>query len=223
MSQQAESYGQRAYAEKSDDYFSAARKDLVDQLPDNPTAKILEIGCGAGGTGQYALAKGKCQWYGGVEISASAAETARQHLNEVITGDVESIEFPWEENTFDALIMSEVIEHLNDPWEVVKRLRPLLKKDAIFFCTTPNVSHYYIIKMLFNGEWTLEDEGIMDRTHLRWFTPKTLSELAEDAGFTVEYVGAGRPPSLITKIRTFIFGGRSHLFIRQMILRARAK
>jgi 2-polyprenyl-3-methyl-5-hydroxy-6-metoxy-1,4-benzoquinol methylase len=212
--------GAAAYAGKSDDYFAGARDDFVSELPDNPHARILEIGCASGNTGALALSQGKCGWYVGVELDESAAQRARAKLSEVIVADVERMELPWPEQSFDALIMSEVLEHCADPWRVLKRLRPLLKPGALFFCSSPNVSHYRLIGMLLKGEWRLEDSGIMDRTHLRWFTPKTYGELVESAGFVLDYVGPIKPFGTWGRIRIALTGGRYHLFIKQIKIKA---
>lgn len=214
------SAGTAAYASKNEDYFAGARDDFVSELPHNPQAKILEIGCAAGNTGALALTQGKCGWYAAVELDEAAAQRARSKLSEVIVADVERATLPWPEQTFDALIMSEVLEHFADPWQVLKKLRPLLKPGALLFCSSPNVSHYRLIGMLFQGEWRLEDSGIMDRTHLRWFTPKTYGELVESAGFILDYVEPIKPFDTWDRIRIALTGGRRHLFIKQIKIKA---
>ena len=104
-----------------------ARDDYVAALPDDPEASILEIGCSNGATGALALARGKCRRYCGVELFPEPAAAARERLTEVVEGDVEQLELPWPAQSFDALILSEVLEHLRDPWAVLERLRPLLR------------------------------------------------------------------------------------------------
>lgn len=214
------SAGTSAYRGKNDEYFSGACDYFISELPDNPQASILEIGCASGNTGALALANGKCSYYAAVELDESAAERARTKLTEVIVGDIESIELPWPEKRFDVLIMSEVLEHFSDPWRVLKKLRPLLKPGALFFCSSPNVSHYRLIGMLLQGDWRLEDSGIMDRTHLRWFTPKTYGELVESAGFFLDYIEPIKPFDTWDKIRIALTGGRRHLFIKQIKIKA---
>ena len=212
--------GAVAYASKHAEYFSGARADFVAELPDNPEARILEIGCAAGNTGALALAGRKCGWYSAVELDEKSAVLAKEKLHEVVVGNVESMDLPWPERSFDVLIMSEVLEHFLDPWLVLRKLRPLLKPGALFLGSSPNVSHYKLIGMLIQGEWRLEDSGAMDRTHLRWFTPKTYAELVESAGFVIDYVRPIKPFSLWDKIRILMTGGRSHLFMKQIKIRA---
>lgn len=213
--------GAAAYEQKSNDYFSGARDDFVAELPVNPAGRILEIGCSAGGTGALAISQNKCGTYCAVELSQTAAVIAREKLSEVVVGDIEKMDsLPWPKGSFDVLIMSEVLEHFADPWAVLKKLRPYLKPGAIVFCSSPNVAHYHIIRMMWRGDWKLEESGVMDRTHLRWFTPKTYRELLENCGFVVEYVRPIKTFDTWDKMRSFICGGRPHLFIKQIKIRA---
>lgn len=119
--------GAGAYAEKSVDYFDSRREDFVNRLPKNKNSHVLEIGCGTGGTGDLALTSGKYEYYAGVEISSPAAAIAKRYLSGVIVGDIKSIELPWPQEHFDALLMSEVLEHLVDPWSTLLRLTKFLK------------------------------------------------------------------------------------------------
>jgi 2-polyprenyl-3-methyl-5-hydroxy-6-metoxy-1,4-benzoquinol methylase len=210
-----------AYSAKAAEYFANARADYVAELPPNPSAKILEIGCGEGGTGALALSEGKCGFYCGVEIFQNAAAKARERISQILVGDVEKLALPWTPETFDALILSEVLEHLTDPWTTLQRLHPLLKPGGLVFASSPNVSHYRVVAMLLRGEWNLADSGIMDRTHLRWFTPKTYRVLFESTGYRVDSV---RELSLLTRKAQVVvrlsFGHLKHLFISQIDLRA---
>ena len=214
--------GHAAYEAKTDSYFSGIRRDYVDLLPSNPSARILEVGCGSGSTGAAALAEGKCGEFYGVELCERAAEEAAKRLTNVIAGDVEKIELPWPQASFDALILSEVLEHLIDPWSVLKRLRPLMKPGSVVLASSPNVSHYCIVKMLLHDRWDLEDRGVMDRTHLRWFTMNTYREMFESAGFRLEHVGSLWPLGPRQRIvNALTFGKFRHLFALQISLRAR--
>jgi 2-polyprenyl-3-methyl-5-hydroxy-6-metoxy-1,4-benzoquinol methylase len=141
-------------------------------------------------------------------------------LTEILVGDVESMALPWEVGSFDVLIMSEVLEHFADPWAVLRKLHPLMKPGALMFCSSPNVSHYRVIKMLWRGDWRLEESGVMDRTHLRWFTPKTYAALLESCGFCVERVEPVQALKPSQKLRAWLLGGRYYLFIKQIKVRA---
>jgi 2-polyprenyl-3-methyl-5-hydroxy-6-metoxy-1,4-benzoquinol methylase len=210
-----------AYSAKEGEYFSNARRDYVAELPLSTDAKILEVGCGDGSTGVLALQEKKCSVYCGVELSPSVAERARGRITQVVAGDVEKLELPWPPGTFDVLILSEVLEHFVDPWTVLEKLRPLMKSGGTVLASSPNVSHYRILLMLFRGNWVLTDSGLMDRTHLRWFTPISYRELFESTGFQVDLVRELTPltrKSCVANLLTL--GCLKHLFIVQIDLRA---
>jgi 2-polyprenyl-3-methyl-5-hydroxy-6-metoxy-1,4-benzoquinol methylase len=213
--------GLAAYSAKAASYFAGARADYLADLPVNREAKILEVGCGEGATGALALSQGKCGAYYGVELCQKAAEKAREKVTEVLVGNIEDQELPWAAEHFDALILSEVLEHLIDPWAALRKLRPLLKPNARVFASSPNVSHHRVIRMLAQGAWDLTDLGVMDRTHLRWFTPKTYRALFESCDYVVDTVGEVEPPRWKARAVSFLTLGRfRHLFVAQISLRA---
>jgi len=191
------------YSEKPVGYFNGARKPFVDRLPHNPAGRLLEIGAGSGETAAYAIAEGKCGWCCGVELCEAPALEARKKLQQVIVGDVERIEFDFPEGYFDVLLMSEVLEHLVDPWAVLRRLHRLLKPGSLVIAGSPNACHYSVILTLLQGRWRYEPSGIFDATHLRWFSPASYSQMFEDCGFCVDEVGPARP-----------FGRKARLFSR---------
>ena len=209
------------YDLKEASYFAMAREDYVAALPEQPESSILEIGCSTGATGALALARGKCRRYCGVELFPEPAAEARERLTEVVEGDVEQLELPWPPQSFDGLILSEVLEHLRDPWAVLARLRPLLRPGARVFVSTPNVAHREIIVMLLRGRWELRSYGPLDGTHLRWFTPSSLRRAFEDAGFAVDSVGPlGRLGPGSAAIDRLLRGRLRYLWHRQIDLRA---
>lgn len=209
------------YETKEASYFAMARHDYVAALPDSMEASILEIGCSNGATGALALAEEKCGRYCGVELFEEPAAAARELLSEVVQGDVEHIELPWPAESFDVLILSEVLEHLRDPWAVLGRLRPLLRPGALVFASTPNVAHREIIVMLLRGRWELRSYGALDATHLRWFTPSSLRAAFEGAGYVVDSVGPlgalGRGSAIVDRA---LRGRARYLWHRQIGLRA---
>jgi SAM-dependent methyltransferase len=177
-----------AYAQKRDGYFGNARRELIDSLAGDTSSVVLELGCGAGATGALALKEGKCGAWVGVEKFASAALTAQSVLTQVHIGDVEVIALPYAHQTFDALVCGDVLEHLVDPETTLKRVLPLLKPGARFVASVPNISNWRIILQLLRGTFDYMDEGLMDRTHLRWFTPVTFRRLMEETGLSVDLI-----------------------------------
>lgn len=214
----------RFYRTKSSNYFTGARADLIARLPADPTANILEIGCGTGATGALALARGRAGSYTGVELFESAAAEARGHLTDVLVGDVERIVFPWQPCAFDALILSEVLEHLIEPWAVLKRLHPFVRPGATVLASSPNIAHWRVIRELAHGHFRLADQGVFDRTHMRWFTPESYAAMFEQAGYDVLDVQPVTPFSARTQLISRLTGGRyDHLFMTQICLEARRR
>ena len=207
------------YASKSASYFSNARADFVDRLPLDRAASILEVGCGTGATGALALSEGRAGRYVGVELFESAAQQAHEVLSEVITGNVESLNFDWQPASFDALILSEVLEHLVEPGEVLKKLARYVRPGGMVLASSPNISHWRVVRELIRGRFQLADQGVFDRTHLRWFTPQSFAGMFEDAGFRVDDVGPVTAFSPRTELISRLSGGRfDHLFMTQIAL-----
>jgi 2-polyprenyl-3-methyl-5-hydroxy-6-metoxy-1,4-benzoquinol methylase len=210
------------YSQKPAGYFGGARKSFVDALPPNPKARLLEIGCGSGETAAYALAQGKCGWSCGVELCQGPAERARDKLHHVIVGDVERIDLDFPDHHFDVLLMSEVLEHLVNPWEVLRRFHRMLKPEAIVIAGSPNICHYLVILSLLRGKWCYEKRGVFDATHLRWFSPSAYRQMFEDCNYTVDEVGPARRLNVKARFFNMLTLGRfEYLLHSQIVLRGR--
>ncbi|MBB3860417.1 2-polyprenyl-3-methyl-5-hydroxy-6-metoxy-1,4-benzoquinol methylase [Novosphingobium hassiacum] len=208
-----------AYNDKPDVYFGEGRHDYIAQLPPNTNAKILEIGCGNGSTGALALQAGKCSDYIGVEIFPPAAKVAEGRLTKVHIGNVEDMPLPYPEEHFDALILSEVLEHLVDPYLLLSGLVRKVKPSGLVMASSPNISHWRILRNLISGKFEYQDKGPMDRTHLRWFTPESFRRMFEDAGVEVLSVGPVAPPRGKARLAAKILGsGFEHLLFSQVSL-----
>ena len=208
-----------SYDHKEQAYFAGQRSDLIDRLGVDRNRAILEIGCAQGSTGAYAKHEGKCGLYVGVELFPSAASVAASRIDRVYTANIESFDPPEPRESFDVLIAGEVLEHMVDPWAVLRRLRTYLRPGGLVMASSPNVSHYSVIGMLLKGDWTLADIGRMDRTHLRWFTPRSYADMFQTCGFEVLSTEPLRAPGQAAKLIAKLSGGRlEHLFISQIVL-----
>ena len=212
------------YAGKAPAYFAGARADFIAALPVQADAAILEIGCGTGITGALALRQGRAGRYVGVELFEAAAVEARTRLSEVLVGDAERMTLPFAPASFDALILSEVLEHLIDPWGLLQRLAPLVKPGGHVLASSPNIAHWRVVAELMRGRFNLAEQGTFDRTHMRWFTPATFRAMFEQAGFAVDRVGPVTPFAARTRALSRCTGGRfDHLFMVQVSLAARRR
>jgi 2-polyprenyl-3-methyl-5-hydroxy-6-metoxy-1,4-benzoquinol methylase len=207
------------YAEKADGYFVGGREDIVALLASNPEQAILELGCGSGGTARTVRAANKAGRYVGIELFEDAAAAAKDVIDEVLVGDVESLDLAPLAGQFDALIASEVLEHLVDPWATVRRLVECLKPGGMVYASSPNIAHWHILKGLIRGRFDYRDAGVMDRTHLRWFTPDAYRAMFEAAGVEVISVGPVRPLSARQRLVNSLTRDRfAHLLMTQIMI-----
>jgi 2-polyprenyl-3-methyl-5-hydroxy-6-metoxy-1,4-benzoquinol methylase len=144
---------------------------------------VLDVGCSSGYLARPLTEQGVAVV--GVELDAAAAAGARAVCEEVVVGDVETMELPFAPSSFDAVVCGDLVEHLRDPRAALERLRPLLRPGGRLVLTTPNVANWSMRLSLLGGRWRYTERGILDRTHVHLFTRKTLVETVEDAGFRV--------------------------------------
>lgn len=178
----------------SDHYYAEVRTDVLEFLAPGPYDRVLELGCGEGATAAAAKASGLVKWVAGIELVPSVADIARTHLDDVWSGDVEHMAIPVEDNSLDAVLCLDVLEHLRDPWAVVAALHRKIKVGGILVASIPNLRHRSVMKdLLFNGNFEYTESGILDRTHLRFFTRKTAIELMTGSGLEmvkIRHLGA---------------------------------
>ncbi len=169
---------------REESYYLGSRDDLIRLIPAG-AGKVLEIGCAAGMTGRTLKARG-FEEVVGVELVEDVARKAQGHYDRVITGDVEKMQLPYEKGHFDCILYGDVLEHLVDPWRLLREHKELLGREGAIVCSIPNIRYYKQMKKLFlRGEWEYRERGILDRTHLRFFTVKSIRAMIEDAGFEI--------------------------------------
>lgn len=172
------------------EYHNWPRSELVDMAPRIPE-KVLDIGCAAGRTGEYIKQKfPKARVYG-VEMSPAAAEQAAKRLDGVFVGKFEDFNFAdygIEFGSLDTVIVADVLEHIYDPWKVMVDLRPYLAEDAQILASIPNVRTLSLMKNLAEGQWRYEPWGILDVTHIRFFTLAEIRRFFQETGYQVAQV-----------------------------------
>lgn len=152
---------------------------------------VLEIGCATGYMTEYLARDKQCRVLG-VEPVEAQAEMARQRGLTVITGLIDTPEtqdqlaaHTKEHGLFEAIFMSQVIEHIADPAATLRALKGLLSPDGHLIISTCSIVHWKCRLQILLGRWDYEDYGIFDRTHLRFFTIKSFRRLLEESGYTV--------------------------------------
>lgn len=157
--------------------------DRIQQIYNGRRLIILEVGCSTGYFGTALIEHGHEVW--GVEPNPLAAEEARKALTCVHTGFIEDFFNEHKDARFDAIVFGDVLEHLVDPALILKRCKNFLKPGGRIVASVPNVAHIAIRAMLLEGRWEYSDLGILDRTHLKFYTRSSLFALFNDADYQV--------------------------------------
>jgi 2-polyprenyl-3-methyl-5-hydroxy-6-metoxy-1,4-benzoquinol methylase len=165
-------------------YYSSSRPEIIKYIPKS-AIKILDVGCGTGTIGSILKIDKKVEVVG-IELNTKAGNIAKNKIDDLILGDVETIDLPYNDKYFDCIIYGDILEHLKNPWDLLKRHYHKLADNGVIIASIPNIAHYKIIRMLKKGLWEYEDSGILDRTHLRFFTKKSINELFLHSGYFPE-------------------------------------
>jgi predicted TPR repeat methyltransferase len=165
-------------------YFSDAKPAFL-QLIDPRGLRVLDLGCGGGHNGAM-LKNAGAREVVGVELDAGAAEQARTRLDRVCECDLADLDLTeLGDEPFDAILASDVLEHLLDAEGVLARAVSHLRPGGAVVLSLPNVSNVYVFAQLLRKTWPRKGSGIFDRTHVRWFAKRDMIELLEGAGLTV--------------------------------------
>lgn len=147
---------------------------------------VLEIGCASGSQSKVLKEVLGCA-VTGIEIDPDAAEDAKRYCDRVIIGNIESM--PLEEFLgglhFDVVIFGDVLEHLRNPAEALRKVKPYLSKSGYLLASIPNIAHASVVFELTRGNFDYRDSGLLDDTHIRFFTKKSVLQLFEAAGYVV--------------------------------------
>jgi len=171
--------------EKPSNYFTNLRPEIAALLPSH-TKTILDVGCGQGIFSEnFSELKNLEIW--GIEIDAQEATEAQKKLFKVINKDAIGALAEIPDKKFDAIFCNDVLEHLVDPYTFLREVKTKLTSDGVIIASIPNVRYLnHFISFVFRREWKYEDSGILDRTHLRFFTEKSMRRMFEEAGYTIE-------------------------------------
>lgn len=212
-------------------YYSFWREELI-RLIEEPAEKpmrLLDIGCGCGALMARARSLYPNLEAYGVELVPEVAKFA-SCMGTVLCGDVETLDFPWEEASFDYIIMGDVLEHLMTPEKLLNRLRKYLKPDGHIIVSMPNVKHYSVMfPLLQRDEFSYSDAGILDRTHVKMYTGVEIQKLLLRCGYGIETLGytvMGKPDEDEEKMIDMLNSlmerpARESFLAYQYILRAR--
>lgn len=172
-------------------YGALANPDLLARVP--PAARsVLDVGCGAGGLGRALRGRGFAGRLAGIEPDPTLAAQAAAHYDRIHRIDIEIQSPPLPPGSVDVLVYGDVLEHLRDPWGVLKRDAGLLAPGGMLLVCVPNLEHWSFVARLLAGRWRYEPMGLFDRTHLRWFTRDGMRDAILAAGL--------RPVEIVPRI-----------------------
>ena len=176
------------YQVKSNDYYGSTRAEISDLLPEN-IERVLEIGCGNGSTLKWLKNYKNAKFISGVELNKELYYSNNLELDLFISGNIEELDLNILPNSIDLLLCLDVLEHLNNPWDILDKLYQLMKPGSVLIVSLPNISHKSVIlSLLFKNDWCYQNSGILDKTHIRFFTKKTSSLMISRSNFKIEAV-----------------------------------
>lgn len=172
-------------------YFAHSRSEMLKYVP--ARVKVaLDVGCGEGNFAALLKQDRNCSVWG-VEPNIEAAEVARQKLDVLINGSFDHT-ITLGDQRFDCVIFNDVLEHLVDPWAALELAKKHLAPHGVVVSSIPNIRFFWcILEILLTKDWKYRDAGILDKTHLRFFTMKSIVRLFEESQFRVTKIEGIHP------------------------------
>lgn len=173
------------YHDKGNSYFSSIRWDVISLIPGGDH-RILEVGCGTGDTLIKLRELNKAREIVGIELNYDSLQDNCNRLDTVLVGDVEELDPAFEEGHFDYIIFADVLEHLVNPPAILRRYSRYLRGTGSIIASIPNVKNYRVLlDLILYDKFEYADAGILDRSHLRFFTRREMCRLFDQAGLDV--------------------------------------
>jgi len=193
-------------------YLEQFNEDLLALLPEGART-FLDVGCAGGRLGAAIKQRRPGARVDGLEYDAAAAELAREHLDVVHQVDLDQ-GLPALEQVYDCVVCGDVLEHLVDPWVALRRLVGVLRPGGHVVASIPNVRYYKVLRdLVLRGRFTYREVGVLDSTHLRFFTLHEMRRLFAAAGLTVlearPRLGGGN--ALLRTLDACLLGGLEEL------------
>lgn len=189
-------------------YGDFPRPEMQRYIPPG-TECVLDVGCNLGGFGKSLKDKGvRCVW--GVEANPEAAATASGRLDKVVVGYFAADQVP--DRHFDVIVFNDVLEHMPDPWDALRIASTKLKPGGFVLASLPNLRHIDNLEhLLMEKDFRYEINGIRDKTHLRFYTRKSIPRLFEQSGYTIQQLDGINEswwsPSLLRRMAFRLFPG----------------
>ena len=176
--------------------------------------EVLEVGCAVGHQTNCLVRRLNCR-VTGVEVDADAARSAAPYCEQLIVGDIEkgALDQLPAGKLFDVVVFADVLEHLRDPGKLLKKIKSLLRSSGFVVCSVPNIVHASVIFEMANGRFDYQSSGLLDHTHLRFFTRKSIYELFAESGYDVQEIQTSELPPERTEFGTIAITEEDRLFL----------
>lgn len=211
--------------DKKQDRYYSDRKEMIEFIPSN-VRQVLDVGCGDGQFGHLLKSRYDVEAWG-IEILEDVADKAKTRMDKVLVGDIEAEELILPCDYFDCVVFNDILEHLRNPWIVLKRIHRNLRKTGCVVASIPNVRYYRNMKeLLIHKDWEYADAGVMDKTHLRFFTIKSIRNLFERCEFQVvliKGIKGAEFPWKIGLLNSLLFNALDDMRYMQFVCVARKK
>lgn len=178
-----------------------AHQLIYDKIP--ASSAVLDVGCA---TGYFAheLKKKNCKTWG-MDIDSEALKLAKKNCEKVFQADLNTVKaFPFKKSSFDAILLMDVIEHLINPNQLLSGIKQYLKPSGKLILSTPNIAFISMRFALLRGKFEYTKMGIMDETHVKFYTKKTLLELLSKNGWKLQTLDMSSGFSQITAIGKYL-------------------
>jgi len=175
----------------SQTYFAHSRSEMLKYVPERVKV-ALDVGCGEGNFGALLKENRHCNVWG-VEPNVEAAEVARRKVDVLINGSFDHT-IALGDQRFDCIVFNDVLEHLVDPWAALELAKKHLAPCGVVVSSIPNIRFFWcFLEIMLTKDWKYSDAGILDKTHLRFFTMKSIVRLFEESKFRVKKIEGIHP------------------------------
>lgn len=185
-------------ANKPKGYYDSVREDMLKYIP-HDVKRTLEFGCGSGGFSELIKHRFRTEAWA-VEIDEQSAKIASQKLDKVICSHAHKAVDLIPDNYFDCILFFDILEHLVDPYSLLCATKTKLTKKGVIVVSVPNIRYYRtLVSLVIHGNWDYKDHGVLDKTHLRFFTYKSIVKMFNKPDFEILELEGIHP----TSSRTF--------------------